>query len=70
MSKPTGRNNVLTHFLQDHPRNFGDATTADHKDLNEESESRLQHRYAVVVQDCILIGFSAALRRIILRKKR
>ena len=33
-------------------RNFvGDATTADQRVLNEENDSRLQHRYAVVVQD-------------------
>ena len=31
--------------------NFGDLTTADHKILSEESESRNNHRYAVVVQD-------------------
>ena len=31
--------------------NFGDLITADHKILNEESESRNNHRYAVVVQD-------------------
>ena len=31
--------------------NFGDLITADHKVLNEESESRNNHRYAVVVQD-------------------
>ena len=30
---------------------FGDLITADHKDLSEESESRNNHRYAVVVQD-------------------
>ena len=29
---------------------FGDLTTADHNDLNEEGESRNNHRYAVVVQ--------------------
>ena len=31
--------------------NFGDLITADHKILREESESRNNHRYAVVVQD-------------------
>ena len=31
--------------------NFGDLMTADHKVLSEESESRNNHRYAVVVQD-------------------
>ena len=31
--------------------NFGDLITADHKVLCEESESRNNHRYAVVVQD-------------------
>ena len=30
---------------------FGDLTTADHKVLNEEGETRNNHRYAVVVQD-------------------
>ena len=30
---------------------FGDLITADHKVLNEEGESRDDHRYAVVVQD-------------------
>ena len=30
---------------------FGDLMTADHKILNEECESRNNHRYAVVVQD-------------------
>ena len=29
----------------------GDVITADHKILSEESESRNNHRYAVVVQD-------------------
>ena len=29
---------------------FGDLITADHKDLSEESESRSNHRYAVMVQ--------------------
>ena len=31
--------------------NFGDLITADHKILSEESESRNNHRYAVVAQD-------------------
>ena len=31
--------------------NFGDLVTADYKVLSEESESRNNHRYAVVVQD-------------------
>ena len=31
--------------------NFGDLITADHKVLDEESESRNNHRYSVVVQD-------------------
>ena len=30
---------------------FGDLLAADHKVLNEEGESRNNHRYAVVVQD-------------------
>ena len=34
-----------------HPQTFGDAMTADHKVLSEENESRLQHRYAAVVED-------------------
>ena len=32
-------------------RKFDDLITADHKVLNEEGESRNNHRYAVVVQD-------------------
>ena len=32
---------------------FGDMITADHKVLNEEGESRNNHRYAVVVQDLV-----------------
>ena len=38
---------------EDLPRaeKFCDLTTADHKVLNEECESRNNHRYAVVVQD-------------------
>ena len=31
--------------------NIGDLVSADHKVLSEESESRNNHRYAVVVQD-------------------
>ena len=31
--------------------NFGDLITTDHKVLREESGSRNNHRYAVVVQD-------------------
>ena len=31
-------------------KKFGDLITADHKVLNEGSESRNNHRYAVVVQ--------------------
>ena len=31
--------------------NFGDLITADHQILSEESESRNNHRYAIVVQD-------------------
>ena len=31
--------------------NFGDLITADHKVLNEEGESRNNHRYAATVQD-------------------
>ena len=35
---------------------FGDTITADHKVLREENESRLQHRYAVLVQELPLNG--------------
>ena len=38
--------------------NFGDLITADHKVLSEESESRKNHRYAVVVQDLQPSGYS------------
>ena len=31
--------------------NFGDLTTADHKVLSENCESRNNHRFAIVVQD-------------------
>ena len=31
--------------------NFGDLTTADHKVLSENCESRNNHRYAIVMQD-------------------
>ena len=31
--------------------NFGDLITADHKVLSENCESRINHRYAIVVQD-------------------
>ena len=34
-----------------HATNFGDLTTADHKVLSDNCESRNNHRYAVVVQD-------------------
>ena len=34
-----------------HEQKFGDLITADHKVLNEGSESWNNHRYAVVVQD-------------------
>ena len=33
------------------PQQFGGAFTVDHKVLNDENESRLQHRYAVGVQE-------------------
>ena len=32
-------------------KRFADIVSTDHNILNEESESRLQHRYAVVAQD-------------------
>ena len=40
-------------FAEDVPKaeHFGDLITADHKVLSEESESRNNHGYAVVVQD-------------------
>ena len=38
--------------------NFGDLITADHKELSEESESRDNHRYAVVVQDLAPNGYN------------
>ena len=41
----------LTGTVVPRAENFGDLTTADHKILSEESESRNNHRYAVVVQD-------------------
>ena len=61
----SGKRCVYTHFpknpncdtedvlVQWCPRaeNFGDLITADHKILSEGSESRNNHRYAVVVQD-------------------
>ena len=60
-----GYHSVLTHLPkftrlpcrrrtgEDVPRagKFGDLITADNKILEEESESRNNHRYAVVVQD-------------------
>ena len=39
--------------------NFGGARTANHNVLNEENESRLQHRCAVVVQIFSLIEVKA-----------
>ena len=33
------------------PKDFGDVLTADHKVLEEDLESVLRHRHAVVVQD-------------------
>ena len=44
--------------------NNGDAVTADHKVLTEENESRLQHRYAVVVRDIGLVGSNATQQQI------
>ena len=37
------------------PKTTGEFITADHEVLSEDSESRLQHRYAVVVQDFLLL---------------
>ena len=34
-----------------YPQKYGHAISVDHKVLNEENESPLQHRYAVEVQD-------------------
>ena len=47
-----------------HSERFGDAVTADLQSFNEENESRLQHRRAVVAQDLFsfLIG-SGVFRR-------
>ena len=42
---------------------FGDMITADHKVLIEDHESRLQHRYAVVVQDLATQWFQSYPRR-------
>ena len=39
--------------------NFGDLITADHKVLNDNCESRNNHRYAVVVQDLATQGIQA-----------
>ena len=50
------------------PQQFGDAMTADHKVLKKESESRLQHRYGVAVQN--LVGSIATRRNIKLRRRR
>ena len=38
-----------------HAQNYGDATTTDHKVLNEENESRLHHRCAVVSTGPLLL---------------
>ena len=66
MKPGSGEHSVYTHFPKDPTRascrrragtvvpraeKFGDSITADHKVLSEESESRNNHRYAVVVQD-------------------
>ena len=61
----SGKHSVYTHFPKDPNRDiclktkitrpraehFGDLITADHKIISEESESRIDHRYAVVAQD-------------------
>ena len=50
------RHNISTHFPKNRKRSipraekFDDLITAEHKVLNERSESRNNHRYAVVVQ--------------------
>ena len=40
-----------TGEAEPHPPMFGDSITEDHKVVNEEGESRNNHRHAVVVQD-------------------
>ena len=37
-----------------HPRNFGDALSADHEVVSDVNEARVQHLYAVVVQDPVI----------------
>ena len=49
--------------------NFGDLITADHKDLNDNCESRNNHRHAVVVQDLATQWIQAYLCRKRLHKK-
>ena len=49
ITRATCRKRTGTAILR--AENFCDMTTADHKVLNEEGESRNNHRYAVVVQD-------------------
>ena len=48
---------------------FGDLITADHKILNEEGESRNNHRYAVVVQDLSTQWIQASRAKTKLHKK-
>ena len=49
MTRPSGRRRNSKAARR--AEKFGDLVTADHKVLNEESESRNNHRYAVMVQD-------------------
>ena len=59
------RDRARAHHLQI----FGDVKSADHKVLSEENESRLRHRYAVVVQDLYLVGSRGTQRKTKLRKR-
>ena len=49
MKRALGRRRTGEALLR--AEKFGDLITADHKDLNEEGQSRNNHRYAAVVQD-------------------
>ena len=60
----TDSHNVTRRPLFIYRENNGDAVTADHKVLTEENESRLQHRYAVVVRDIGLVGSNATQQQI------
>ena len=49
---------------------FGDWITADHKVLNDDGESRNNHRYAVVVQDLATFNLIRAKQKLLRRRKR